>query len=359
MKEKLADWIEVYPEDTGKALVNPDMGWTMHFYSNILSNYGSKLEPSDTLEDFPGLSVVYLRVPWSFLEPKEGEFNWSLLDTPAQRWISKGKRIALRITASESWMRYATPRWVEEGGAKGYNFTPGKGVLENGTYWEPDYADPIFLQKLEGFLEVMAERYDGNENVAFIDLGSYGVWGEGHTGASTRLDYDFETKKKHIDLHCKYFKKTLLCINDDYAGSNKIQDEYPIIDYAFSKGLTLRDDSIMVQPPPRSWYHSEMAQKFWQHFPVILEHQHYGPSVEKKAWSKDLFLKALEDYHASYMSIHWWPRVFLNDNRDVIDQMNMRMGYRLQLRAASWQKSIDMLAKVEHFQTLVPECNPK
>ncbi|MBR6460835.1 MAG: twin-arginine translocation signal domain-containing protein, partial [Verrucomicrobia bacterium] len=53
------------PKDHGRALVNPSMGWTMHYYSNIISNYGSKLEPSDTLDDFPGLSTVYLRVPWS------------------------------------------------------------------------------------------------------------------------------------------------------------------------------------------------------------------------------------------------------------------------------------------------------
>ena len=73
----------VHPADTGEALVNPDMGWTMHFYSNIPANYGSKLEPADTLDDFPGLSSVYLRVPWAYLEPQEGKFNWALLDTPA------------------------------------------------------------------------------------------------------------------------------------------------------------------------------------------------------------------------------------------------------------------------------------
>ena len=56
------------PVDSGKALINPQMGWTMHFYSNIIDNYGSKLEPSDTLDDFPGLSTVYLRIPWSFIE---------------------------------------------------------------------------------------------------------------------------------------------------------------------------------------------------------------------------------------------------------------------------------------------------
>ena len=41
----------VQPEDTGEALVNPGMGWTMHFYSNIPKNYGSKLAPSDTLDE--------------------------------------------------------------------------------------------------------------------------------------------------------------------------------------------------------------------------------------------------------------------------------------------------------------------
>ena len=66
--------------DHGRALTNPGMGWTMHFYSNILSNYGSQLEPSDTLDDFPGLSTVYLRVPWAFLEPEEGKFVWELLE---------------------------------------------------------------------------------------------------------------------------------------------------------------------------------------------------------------------------------------------------------------------------------------
>lgn len=97
------------PEDNGLALVNPHMGWTMHFYSNILDNYGSKLDPADTLDDFPGLNTVYLRVPWAFVEPEEGRFVWELLDTPAQRWIDKGCMVAFRISAMESWLYSATP----------------------------------------------------------------------------------------------------------------------------------------------------------------------------------------------------------------------------------------------------------
>ena len=107
------------------------------------------------------------------------------------------------------------------------------------------------------------------------------------------------------------------------------------------KGVTLRDDSILVQPPPRSWYHAEMAQAFWPRWPVILEHEHYGGSKERGAWGDgSLLLKAVEDYHASYLSIHWWPRMELEENRALIERINRRLGYRLQLREITWPRAV-------------------
>jgi hypothetical protein len=328
----------VSPADSGEALINPGMGWTLHFYSNFIENYGSRLAPSDTLEDWPGLSVIYLRVPWSFLEPQEGKYNWTLFDTPAQRWIAQGKKIAIRVSCSESWLRYATPRWVQEAGAKGVEFEFGKGPKAGGPLWDPEYLDPVFLDKLDHFLAAMGRRYDGNPNVAFIDIGSFGMWGEGHTGFSSRLNEEqtLEVTKRHIDLHLKHFPRTLLCISDDVAGATKPGRHFPAMDYALSKGVTLRDDSILVQPPPNSWYHAEMAQEFWPRLPVILEHEHYGSSKSRGAWSGDLLLKSVEDYHASYMSIHWWPREELNENRDTVARLNRRLGYRIQLKEINW-----------------------
>lgn len=325
-------------QDNGAVLQNPGLGWVLHYYDNVPANYGSRLEPSDTMDDFPGLAVVYLRIPWSYLEPEPGKYCWSVLDTPAQRWLEKGKKIALRISCSESWTRYATPEWVEKAGAKGYNFKVGTGVVEDGPFWEPDYNDPVFLEKLDQFLAALAARYDGNPEVAFIDVGSFGVWGEGHTFASTQIRYPSETVIRHIQLYQKYFQKTLLAANDDFVMT---ENGERAIDYAVEHGLTLRDDSILVQPRPNSYFHAQMAQRFWPQVPVILESEHFGPSQQRGAWEDgSLYLRAMCEYHASYVSIHWWPREFLEANRDLIARMNRYLGYRLVPTAVRWSRKV-------------------
>ncbi|MFQ8805677.1 MAG: hypothetical protein ACLR8Y_11960 [Alistipes indistinctus] len=61
--------------DHGRALCNPNMGWTMHFYSNQLENYGSKLAPSDTLDDFPGLGGALPAHSVGFRRARRGTFH--------------------------------------------------------------------------------------------------------------------------------------------------------------------------------------------------------------------------------------------------------------------------------------------
>lgn len=338
----------VQTQDNSAALVNPGMGWMAYFYSNVPANYGSHLSPADTADDFPGLSTVFLRIPWAYLEPQEGKYNWALLDTPAQRWIAKGKRIALCLTSSENWMPFATPEWVKNAGAKGTFYEFGKGRVEQGHLWDPFFDDPVYLSKLDAFLAAAAKRYDGNPNVEFATIGTYGLWGEGHTHMSSQQD-SFDIQKLHIDLHLKHFRKTRLCISDDYVGHNIPGRSFPITDYALSRGVTLRDDSILVQAPPNSWYHAELAQAFWPKFPVILEHEHYGGSKARGAWDGALLLKAVEDYHASFLSIHWAPREFLLENRETIDRINQRMGYRLQPLEITWSKEVKIGATA-HFK---------
>lgn len=328
--------VTVKPADTGEALVNPSMGWAFHHYDNNIVRYGLDLEPSDTVDDFPGASVIYLRLAWSYIEPEEGKFDWSIVDTPAQRWIDKGFKVAFRFSCTESNPNqpYATPKWVRDAGAKGYQFTPRKGIDANGPMWEPKYDDAVFLDKLDKFLAAAAARYDGNSDVAFIDVGSFGVWGEGHTHATTALPYDARTVKIHLDLHKKHFKKTLLAANDDFANQGRGLET---LHYARELGMTLRDDSILVNCKDKAYHKAYVADIFWPHLPVVLEMEHYGPSVSRGCWEDgSLFLRAIEDYRAAYATVHWYPREFYQKNKKLVDDINLRLGYRLQLIEASW-----------------------
>jgi hypothetical protein len=178
--------------------------------------------------------------------------------------------VAFRITCSENWLPWATPEWVKTAGAKGAFYEFGNGPVEQGPCWDPDFGDAVFLEKFGRFLAAMAARYDGNPDVAFVDIGSFGLWGEGHTHMSSRVPDDRadELIRRHIDLHVAHFPHTLLCISDDIVGHDAPGDQFPLTDYALSKGVTLRDDSIMVQPPPRQWYHAGLAQAFWPKLPV-------------------------------------------------------------------------------------------
>lgn len=329
--------------DNHQALINPDMGWVFHYYDNSLELYGSKLEPWDTVDDFPGLSVVYFRLPWSYLEPQEGRFEWSLVDAPAQRWIDKGKKVAFLFSCSEH-DKNGTPEWVREAGARVRRFGPdGMGL------WEPDFDDPVFLAKLDHFLEAVAARYDGSSDVAFIDVGSFGVWGEGHTYHSTNLPYSADTIRRHIDLHIKHFKKTLLTADDDFASQDR---GISTIHYAAQNGLTLRDCSILHRGGKQAYLSAEMAPLFWPRVPVVLESEHYGLAVQNGTWEDgSKYLEAVEAYHASYVSIHWWPREFLEGCRELIERINMRLGYRLQLVEASWPRCVPVSGSFE-FQAV-------
>jgi hypothetical protein len=342
-----AERVVVRPKDTGAALVNPGMGWMLQHYDNDIRRYTVDLEPSDTVEDFPGVSSVYIRLAWSYLEPEEGRFNWALVDTPAQRWAARGKQVAFRFSCAESHrdQPYATPEWVRAAGARGHRYIPGKGLAADGPWWEPDYDDPVFLDKLDRFLAAAAARYDGNPDIAFIDVGSFGVWGEGHTASSSRLAYSAATIRRHIDLYRKHFRKTLLAANDDFSNQGRGLE---VIRYAREGGLTLRDDSILVNGGEKAYHHAYLAALFWPSLPVVLECEHFGGSRDRGHWQDgSLYLQAIEDYHASYATIHWHPREFLNANRELVNRINLRLGYRLQPVEVSWPAQVRAGAEME------------
>jgi hypothetical protein len=334
------------------ALENPHKGWYHHYPDNHINKY--RIGDDADLLEFPGMDHLYLRLAWAYLEPEEGRFEWEVIDTIINKWVGLGLGIAFRITCRETStdrieQQFATPRWVMEAGAKGGFYYEGRNVGPDGP-WEPVFDDPVFLEKLENFLRAFAARYDGKPWLRYVDVGSIGDWGEGHLHFGSRRPYGYEARKKHIDLHLKYFRQAQIVVSDDFVHFIPNEGEREKMHrYIVEQGLTYRDDSILVDwfitAYPDTWtvrspqYFSDV----WRHRPTVLELEHYGHIKRAGNWlgtpgssleefgkgrsGADFFRGALEVLHATYIGYHGDARDWYADNPELTVELLNRCGY--------------------------------
>lgn len=340
--------------DAARVLKNPDKGWYHHFPDNHPDKY--RIRRDADLLDFPGMDHIYIRLAWAYLEPLEGQYDWSMIDRIIGKWTAHGLKIAFRISCKETGtdrieQQFATPRWVMEAGAKGGHYRKGKPAGQDAP-WEVDYGDPVFIAKLDKFLAVFAERYDGKSWLRYVDVGSIGDWGEGHCWAGSQRDLSYATRKTHVDLHLKHFKRTQLVISDDYVHALADSAERSNLhQYILANRISYRDDSILVNgylKGTSDTFTVRSPQYFtnaYPNTPTVFELEHYGNVKKPGNWEgrpdsnvakfgkgktgPDYFRGALELLHATYIGYHGDAREWLTDNPELTKELLNRCGYWL------------------------------
>ncbi|MBE0540034.1 MAG: DUF4832 domain-containing protein [Verrucomicrobia bacterium] len=340
--------------DAERALANPHKGWYHHYPDNHINKY--EIARDADLREFPGMDHLYLRLAWGYLEPREGQFDWAVIDRIIEKWTAHGLGIAFRISCKETStdrveQQFATPRWVMEAGAQGGHYRMGQATGSEGP-WEPVFDDPIFLAKLERFLAAFAARYDQQPWIRYVDIGSIGDWGEGHSWAGSRKEVGFAARKRHVDLHLKHFKRAQLVVSDDFVFAvNDAAERAALHRYVLTNGITYRDDSILV-----NGYLAGTSDRFtvrspgffadaYSHTPTIFELEHYGTVKRLGNWEgrpdsqiakygkgrtgPDYFRGALELLRATYIGYHGYAHEWLADNPEFTRQMLNRCGYWL------------------------------
>lgn len=340
--------------DTTRVLHNPDKGWYHHLLDNGVETYAIKND--SIFSSFPGMDHLYLRLAWSYLEPEEGKYDWHRIDEVIEKYVPLGYKISFRISSKETGaypgsvgqqmngVNYATPVWVQKAGAKGTVAVSG-----NIKSWTPDWDDPVYLQKLDNFQRAFAARYDGKPYISYIDIGSIGEWGEGHTHFSTKIPPTVYEVKANIDVFVKNFKKSLLVCTDDllYYGKDSA-DVKTLFDYTLSNGVSLRDDSPMV-----NWYldhnlntwsvsHPHFYDPLYKTKPIVFELQHYREVKRDSNWlgkngseiipkygysGAYIMRKAIETMHATYIGFHGYAEDWLADNPDLTKELANLCGY--------------------------------
>ena len=319
-------------EDDRTVLKNPHKGWFWHYVDNgfFRPQYRAEHDPQDRLSDFPGLNHLYLRYDWGDIEKVEGCPDWTEVDRIMDDWGPYGYKFSMRICAYEASPSnpFATPEYVYKAGARGF-------LLRNGCL-EPDYADPIFLEKLEGFLAQAGKKFNGDPRMEMIDIGTYGTWGEGHTGFGTNRVYPAEVICKHIDLHKRYFPDIPLLLNDDHVNSAWLgrseTENIRLIQYARTMNLGLQDDSVCVDAYSRANGYSSLRTPwlfdcFWRDAPIALEFEHYH-MVPPAHFKQGLpFLEAMRQTHCTFAGFHGYPRPWLEHEPYFTEYCANRLGY--------------------------------
>lgn len=330
--------------DTGKRVVSNFGGLILYYYANSLKYYAAEISrySEAELSVLSNFDVLYLRLPWCELEPTEGGFNWALLDRPIQLFASLGLRFGLRLTASENSIEtpFATPRWVFDRGARYVTFPAGHPLFRakggTGQNVEPRFDDPTFLFYYRRLIKEVALRYGAHRLFDFIDVGSFGVYGEMHTVSSSGVEYSAEVVSSHVAMFEEFYARDKILVNHnaaDHAPSSGRNID--LVKKFGAQGFGFRDDSLLVNGGSRAFYDDEMALSFSGRVPVVLETAEYSTAVRRGTWMNSKVLEAIRAYRASHLGFYWSPLRFYQAEKSLFLEVRRILGFRLVFQSLS------------------------
>ncbi|MES2299084.1 MAG: DUF4832 domain-containing protein [Pseudomonadota bacterium] len=125
---------------------------------------------------------AYRRYYWRDLESAEGQYNFSAILAELQAAKNQGRKFALRIRMMAGYddgQVYAPAYLVNNAQCQhGCGFWADSDPAVPGLTFVPDWNDPYLLQRSRSLLLALAQAIGPSENLAWIDVGMFGQYGE-------------------------------------------------------------------------------------------------------------------------------------------------------------------------------------
>jgi len=279
---------------------------------------------------------------WNKLNPAKGVYDWTELEKLLNALAEHNMGYALRVLPyTPSFIKSDfppqeeydwTPPFVYEMGAKKIQID-----LRGTEYhaYAPVWDDSIYIWAVKEFAKALAEKYDGDPRIEYIDIRTFGEWGEWHT--SHILGSEMPADSVLIDMldyYASLFKKTLLVLP-----SNGFGDVYT---HALNLGITKRDDGFIGIPGRPD----TLLRAYNANLPTIAENiagyrtmlanDDLIPGGTQK-WTAERWVDAITTAHLTYYVLDQdndCGYYFYKDNKALADSMSKVIGYNFTVTRA-------------------------
>ncbi|MCB0284709.1 MAG: DUF4832 domain-containing protein, partial [Calditrichaeota bacterium] len=228
-----------------------------------------------------------------------------------------------------------TPQWLID---QGVEMRPYSIDGEDG--FVPDWDDSLFLAAHHDFILALGERYDNDPHVAWIDIGSYGFWGEWHVWLNESLAATNASKKSILDDYFEAFptKHKVIAFDDNFATK-----------YVTDHGGGIRNDCLGTSDA-NNWYLESLNSidpglndRVWKTAIITGEFCGSGAGAVAGTTNRfDLNYAFIQQTHWSYIGSAGGAITPQNDEHKAnLDKLHKKLGYRFVLRDVDHVKSLN------------------
>jgi hypothetical protein len=309
-------------EETDDVLINPFRG---------LACWVGEQNPA-----FP-TSLQYVNLTWRELESARGVIDFARMERGWGNVAATGRRVGFRVCAALPGDpgHIDIPQWLADEGIRmrAYEIDGAGGLA-------PDWDDPKFLAAHHDFIETLGARYDSDPRVAWIDIGSYGFWGEWHVWMNDSLAAKQSTKQSILEDYFGAFptKMKVIAFDDPFATR-----------FVTDRGGGIRNDCLGTSES-NDWYLESLGRidpglngRIWKTAMIGGEFCGGGSgAMEGTAARFDLNFNFILETHWSFIG----PAGGMLTPQDETHRKNLNrlvnaLGYRFALQKADFNPSVE------------------
>lgn len=275
---------------------------------------------------FPDTTVAYIRILWKEFEPKQGEYNYALVQDILDKAKARNQTVMFRLMPHSTCARDDVPDWLKE-----IMDCPAR---PDGMRVKDSPTDPRYLKLFGQAIEKLGERFDKNPTLDCVDVSLGGAWGEGHQG------FPEEDEKALMDIYVRVFPCTKLlgqCSNTNML--NYLYDKRPI---------GWRSDGTGNPKHTHIWfpsYYPEIKNEHWKTAPISFESYWWVSEWFRQGWDLDEIIQFTLSHHISTFNTKSFPIQY--EWKEKIEYWLTKMGYRFFLKELSYPESVQAGEKAQ------------